>query len=500
VSEPDVIEAVVDSHIHVSISEIEFIILDRITDELTVVNRDREYAERTQKWGWEELPEFFELFDIQGDELIMPRGYALQFKLMLREHGCSVRWRMQTKYRRGEPYGRDEFEYRVHQPAAVRAMKLHHQGIYKAPTGSGKTAAILGYLWETHPEKAVILVDRKALVKQWAKRIHKHIGEDVQVGQIAEGKRTDGRIVVATLQACHRAIQDDEDWVFDLLTEKDTAASVVVVDECHHVPARSFRQVVDRSVARERLGTSATPGKGGEERLEVAQAILGEIIHEDSDEELKRDGVIGDPRIEVIRTDFDFVYWGDHQSDADGECDVPDCGRTDRHRHRNNYTKTKQALVRDFDRNNLIAKKILEVRDSGLHHQLVISNEVTPLNEIMPFLHKAMGREFDHIVRVLKGKMTEKQQQEVIEEIEASDESITLSTIASEGLDFAFDRGHLIFPTGDPEKTKQEIGRFRRVDDAVIYDYADTEVKVFAKQFRNRRYKCYDALGLEVVM
>lgn len=493
-----VLHTIVDSHLRVPTSGIDDDILRVITDELTLPNKEREYAEATKKYGWWDLPEYFELFDIVGGELIMPRGYALQFKLLMREQDVRVRWHHKTKYRRGKPYGKDEFEYLVHQPAAVRQMRRHWQGIYQAPTGSGKTVTVCGYLWETHPKKALILVERKSLVKQWKTRIHQHIG-DVTVGTISEGKRSDGRIVVATMQACHSAIKNDEDWIFDLLESREKAADVIVVDECHHAPADSYRKIVDRSIAMVRLGVSATPKKGG--KIEVAHAVLGEIIHEDSDQELKEAGIIGDPTIQVIKTPFEFGYWGDHQSDDDGDCQVPGCKRFGPHRHRSNYQKAKQALVASPERNMLIAEQIIDVRqwDDGPHHQLVITNEVKQLEAIRAALSSQGVKDSD--IFVLKGKMTEKTQQEIIDKIESQDESITLSTIAGEGLDIpVLDVGHLVFPTGDPEKTKQEIGRFRRGQGGVIFDYADTKVKVFAKHFRNRRYQCYDALDLEVVM
>lgn len=490
------IEATVTDKIVVDRLQLPEEVFQQICDELTVVNREREYAERTKRYGWWDLPEYFEFFDVAMDVLIMPRGYAMQFKLLCREHGIKVMWRLRWKYKRGEPYGRDEFSYLVHQPEAVRQLRRHWQGIYIAPTGSGKTVVICGYLWETHPEKALILVDKKTLVKQWVNRIHQHIGPDVKVGTIVEGKRTDGRIIVATLQALHAAIKNDEDWVFQLIAERRTAASVVVVDECHHCPARSYRQVVDRCIARDRLGATASPKKGGEQRLEIAQTVLGEIIYEDDEDELKESGIIGDPVIRVVKSDFEFAYWGDHQSDDDGDCEVPGCKRRDVHRHQSNYGKAKQALVVDEARNHLIAETINGER--GKHHHLVITNEVKQLEAIFKAL-VSVGVNFEDI-NVLKGGMTDKQQQKIIGALEESDESITLSTVASEGLDFTFDRGYLVFPTSDPEKTKQEVGRFRRVPNAVIYDFADTNVKVFAKQFRKRRYQCYDALKLEVKM
>lgn len=489
----------VDSHLALPDYALDYHeLVEQIFDELTIENPEHEYAKRTERWGWWEIPEAYELYDVQGDNIILPRGYALRLKQVLREHGHEVRWRYNWKWKKGEPYGRDEFSYRPHQPRAVRQLNRHVQGIYKAPTGSGKTVTFCGWLWEHHPDLCVILVDKVSLVEQWRDRILEHIGPDVPVGTVAGGNvRIDGaRIVVATFQACHRAIEQDKDWIFDLIEE----ASALFVDECHHAPAETYRNVVDRFVARVREGTTATPGKC--KIPAIMEAVLGPVIYEDSEEELVEMGVIQVPHVEVVDTSFYFDYWPSHKATKDDEyvCMKPGCKKSgiEPHGHRDNYQDLKTALVHDEDRNRLIAQRVMEVAEEGKHHQLIVTSEVQHINAMLEHF------DTDIPIYVLKGG-SKKKQQDTIKAVEAADESIMLSTIAGEGLDIPkLDRVWLVFPTSNARSTEQQIGRGRRTaegkGDSIIFDVADREVPHLAKQFRKRRYGCYDKLGLEVVM
>ena len=121
------------------------------------------------------------------------------------------------------------------QRAAVDALTVHENAVLVAPTGSGKTV-IACALIAAHRVPTLILVDRTPLVEQWKSRLMEHLGLGRrQVGRVAATAKASGIVDIATLQAIAR--RPDAAASFDGL-------GMVIVDECHHLPARSFELAV----------------------------------------------------------------------------------------------------------------------------------------------------------------------------------------------------------------------------------------------------------------
>ena len=497
------VNVVVDSELRLRVAALPEPLLEQIVSDLTIPNRAREEAERRNQWGWQDLPESIELYherfdDANEDWLDMPRGYAKWLKELLYAHDYRPRWVDRRQWQPGPEFGPAEFTYLVHQPECISSIIREQQGILKSPTGSGKTVIALGLIWEKHPAKSIILVDRINLVNQVVKRAREHFG--VEVGVIGEGAwDEDHQIVVATVQTLwSKKLELLTNGFFDKW-------SVVILDECHHVTAEMYNGLVSLFSARYRFGLSATPDKTGD--FELALCVLGDVFHEVPYEILEQLGIIMKPHVEVKETPFSFVYWPDHRVERNKktgkvpECEVPGCKKSGKtpHGHRNNYQKLKEAIVEDYERNVMIANNIIELSGQG-HHQLVISDQTGHLDAIgMHLLDRGLADKIFQLTGKLKGTPRER----MIEEIEASAECVILSTIAGEALDIpVIDVVHLVWPTRNARKTEQNIGRGGRTHKdkvkAVVYDYADFNVNVLAGQFSSRLKGCYRELGLEV--
>lgn len=507
-----VVPVIVDNCLRVDGNLIGHDLAEAIFDELTIHNRAKDIARKMERWGWQDMPDEFQLGDLDGDTVVMPRGYAYQLKTLLREEGIKVRWIDRRKWQRRAPkLGNGAFPYRPHQREAVRQIIRNQQGMYEAPTGSGKTVTCIGFLTEKSPLRTLVLVDKLDLLHQWRAEISRWLDMPIeQIGQIGDGKWINEpgmRITVATVQTIWNAMKDDVftrsyPWFF-------LQWDCVIVDECHHVTAQTIREIVGRFWAKYRFGVSATPDRK-DDKFEFALNVLGEVFWQDDEDNLRSSGVLVRPSVQVVRTAFYHPYWSDHHSDDDDECEVPDCRLSGKrpHFHSNNYGALKKALVGDEDRNALVMETVVRESLKGNHHHLIVSDEVRHLEALRDVLETEYGhtREFAAAlppVFVMTGRVKGEKRAQIKAEIINSPAAIVFATVAKEGLDIpAIDRIYLPFPTRSAPKVQQWIGRGTRTSEGksgtLIYDFFDVNCGVLKQQFRNRRFQCYDKLDIEV--
>lgn len=492
---------VVDSHLRVDGNVLGRDLVDDILDELTIANAAKAVAKRTKRYGWWDLPDEFLLGDLDGDELIMPRGYAVQLKRLCREYDIKVIWVDRRKGQKGKSFKwRKNFTARPHQPLAVRKMRRHQQGMYQAPTGSGKSLTCIKFVHDVAPAQSIVLVDQVGLQTQWIKEFGNWLGGE-NVGQIGNGVWVDDkRVTVATVQTIWSKIKRGE-LPEDFFDRYDC----VIVDECHHVSAETIEYIVGMFRAKWRIGVSATPDRL-DHKFAIVRAVLGEVFHQDDEDRLRKLGVLVKPQVQVIKTDFEFEYVTDHESDRQGRCRKRGCTIHRQHGHRNNYQKLKDAIVSNVDRNELVGRTVSEQAVTGPHHHLIVSDEIRHLEAIeqTSWIQALQGSLWEIPVFVLTGKVSGNKRQALIEEIAAAEQCIVLATVAKEGLDIPrIDRIYLPFPSSNPKKVQQWVGRGTRSaagkTDVLIFDFLDILVGILKKQFRSRRYGFYDKNGIEVV-
>jgi superfamily II DNA or RNA helicase len=136
--------------------------------------------------------------------------------------------------------------------SAVRALgEGRTAGLWVMPTGTGKTRAFCVLACRSKL-RTLVVVHRDELVQQTVTTL-KPVDPEASVGVIQGRTRDwqDRQVVVATVQSLVDRLADiPPDW-FDL----------VVLDEAHHAPARSWAKVVEHFRPRFLLGCTATPDR-----------------------------------------------------------------------------------------------------------------------------------------------------------------------------------------------------------------------------------------------
>jgi superfamily II DNA or RNA helicase len=141
-------------------------------------------------------------------------------------------------------------ELRPEQETAARAMPAHNTGVLAATTAFGKTV-IAAWLIAQRRTNTLVLVHRRQLLEQWVERLSTFLGLSPRaIGRIGGGRRkSTGSLDVALIQSLVR-----KGVVHDCVADY----GYLIVDECHHLSARSFEQVVRRAKAKYVTGLSAT--------------------------------------------------------------------------------------------------------------------------------------------------------------------------------------------------------------------------------------------------
>ena len=142
-------------------------------------------------------------------------------------------------------------QLRDKQKEAVKTLRQHEIGVLSATTAFGKTV-VAAKMIALRKRSTLILVHRKQLLVQWRERLATFLSVSIdEIGQIGGGKKKpNGRLDIALLQSLYRKGEVYEDV---------SKYGHIIIDECHHLSAFSFEQVLKQAKAKYVLGLTATP-------------------------------------------------------------------------------------------------------------------------------------------------------------------------------------------------------------------------------------------------
>jgi hypothetical protein len=185
-----------------------------------------------------------------AQHLALPRGCLQELSGLLKEHDIRVVIR-DERYAGKTIEVKFQGNLRDDQAEAIRQTLRHDEGVLCAPTAFGKTV-VAAKLIADRAVNTLILVHREQLREQWRARLAVFLDLPPKaIGQVVGGKdsRT-GLIDVALLQSLQRKGE-----VKDCVAEYGH----VIADECHHLTAFSFEQVMRQVKAKFIVGLTATP-------------------------------------------------------------------------------------------------------------------------------------------------------------------------------------------------------------------------------------------------
>ena len=421
------------------------------------------YERQRLRLSTHRTPRLIRCYEEDLTHLHLPRGLLEQVEAAAGNAGS----RLIADDRR-PAHARVDFEFKgiltAQQAAAVTEMLAHDGGVLVAPPGTGKTVMGCAVIAD-RAVPTLVLAHRKPLLEQWRVQLQELLGlPQKQIGQLGGGRRKrTGLVDLAMIQSL-KAVEDLDGFF--------RGYGLIVIDECHNLPAFSFEACVRQATARHVLGLTATPYRR-DGLQEIVTMQCGPIRHQIS----SADGPAArlSLQLETRETVFSLAP----------AAETP-------------IQQVFRLLVEDTDRTALVCDDVVAALAEG--RRCLVLSQWKEHCELL-----AQGLVMRGVVpHVLTGGLGKRARQAILEQIDNTAPDQPLALVATgqylgEGFDCPqLDTLFLAFPVSFKGRLVQYTGRLTRTHDgktiARVYDYADTRVPVLRAMHR-RRLATYKTLG-----
>ncbi len=256
-----------------------------------------------EQWTYVRQPRFYgdeertvRLYFVKEKEIWVPTGL---FNLLPAETQQTIKDAYMVQdvrtYPPLRPANLDALPLRDYQREAVTKLLGARRGLLGAPTGSGKTYVIAA-LTTVLPLPILVATHSVSIATQLKSMVEELIKE--KVGFVGAGTTDIQPVTVALFQSLWSKRQS-------LLNNYLSHIRSIIVDECHHVAARTFfRTIQFCGKAGYRFGVSATPYRTDKEETWWLFAALGPHVHTISRQPLTDQGYLAPPLVVMLRIPF----------------------------------------------------------------------------------------------------------------------------------------------------------------------------------------------------
>lgn len=403
-----------------------------------------------------ETDRYYKFVEEAENEVIVPRGFI--GKLIRFCQGQNIEYIFNDIRKKLDSV---DFQFnaqlREHQQIAIETVAKKDFGVIVAPPGSGKTIVGLKIISD-RKQPALIIVHRKQLVEQWIERSETFLGiPKHEIGRIGQGKNKVGKkITIATIQSLSKELIKPESEGFT------NSFGTIIVDECHHIPAKTYRDTISKLPTYYLYGLTATPFRKYNDG-KIIFSHLGEIIAE-----IKPTEISSYKQAKIIIRNT--------------ELDIPFNSKTDQ------FETLSKVLIHDSARNKLILEDIFV--ELKLGKKVVI---ITERKEHIDTLNQYLKQTYETVT--LSGDDSENCRNQKWKILKEGNYQVLITTgqYFGEGSDLQNANSlFLVYPFAFEGKLIQYIGRVQRSEiTPTIYDYRDIKIDYLNKLFlkRNTYYR-----------
>lgn len=377
-------------------------------------------------------------------------------------------------------------DLRVGQDIATERLLTYTDGILSAATAFGKTA-VCSYLIAERKVSTLILLQSIDLQNQWVDELKKFllIDENPPTYKTKSGKEKKRESVIGILNGNKNSLTGiiDVATVGALKSLKDFEQMVdsygmVIVDECHHAAADTYKEILQKVKSRYVYGVSATPIRA--DNLDrVIFMMLGPIRHRYT-------------ALDRVKDQGIAHYFIPRYTRVVDTTDSKD-----------NINKAYDLISNSLDRNEMIARDVIASVENN-QSPLVLTRYKQQAKWLFDRLKDSAENVF-----LLYGDNTDKENENIrlkLKQIDRNESMILIATGQKIGEGFDCPRLDVLMlasPVSFEGKLQQYLGRLNRDYEGklavYVYDYIDAHMKVFDNMY-SKRLKTYKKSGFSILV